>query len=143
MIARTHKAVWFVGLALYVGGCSDGAQEPTGPALATTASHYVTISGPTVVKQPSGQWHSYHAATDLLYPSFIWYTRSCNTITVASCTTTWLDSGVRGPDYGTGLSATCPRDQGKSFQLKVVATGFASGPVEDTHVTTRCNQTPI
>jgi hypothetical protein len=121
-------------VALLQTGCSA---EPTetesadpGAVATSTQAVILTVSGKDSIINTGD--YKFHANWEGLYPQVLWYTRSCSTLTVASCTGTWnrvLDvahvEGSTGWDLTRHLVWDCGASGKKSFQNKVVASGFA------------------
>jgi hypothetical protein len=119
-------------IALLQTGCTT---EPTsadtaviphdgGPAFVNTLS----VFGPDSITATGN--YRYTAYWSVVYPQLFWYTRTCSTLTVASCTGTWaqaLDVSYDGSGHYNltrHLIKDCTGGGTKSFQNKVVGSGF-------------------
>lgn len=111
--------------------CSNDSTSPQNedrPVLATT-SVVLTVGGPAEIIR-SGNY-TYGARLGANYARFAFFTRSCPTLTVATCTAPWsVATGIAVIDPYTRemtryLTYTCALKAPKSFQVKVVASGFA------------------
>jgi hypothetical protein len=151
----------FAGLIVLVGtlallqtGCSneptasETAEPGAGIATSTTSGVVLTVSGKDSIFSTAN--YTYHANWEGLYPQLLWYTRTCATLTVASCTGTWLRAldvshieGSTGWDLTRHLVYDCSGGGTKSFQNKVVASGFGQ-PAQTVYKTTKlCGQSPF
>jgi hypothetical protein len=110
--------------------CSDGPTSPQNeerPVLSTAV--LLTVGGPAEIIR-SGNY-TYGARLGANYASFAFYTRSCPTLTVATCTSPWsVATGIAVIDPYTRqmtryLTYTCALKAPKSFQVRVTASGFA------------------
>ena len=133
-------------LAAVQSACSN---DPTSenvdrPSLASSA--VLTVGGPDSI-YVSGTY-TYGAHFGALYASFGWWTRSCSTLTVASCTSAWNQAAdVITVDQWTtqirrSLSYSCAPKAVKSFQVKVTASGFGQPPQTAYKVTKLCGSNP-
>ncbi|HEY0739009.1 MAG TPA: hypothetical protein VGD69_29085 [Herpetosiphonaceae bacterium] len=87
----------------------------------------LTLSGPTSITANGN--YTYGASFYVPYARFVWYSRTCSTATVASCTATWnLTSGTMTSDYTSQytryLTRDCSGNGTRSFQVRVDASGF-------------------
>jgi len=128
-------------VAAALAGCAD---PPTMPARVQEAgprftdSWSVTISGPDAVDR-SGSYTYYASTYALVSPTFKWSVRTCPTTDVGSCTSSWTIWPWTSANYFTTyLSVDCFHDAPRAFQISVVAKGWASPEVSDTHVTVLC-----
>jgi hypothetical protein len=135
---------------LLIIGCSseptaapdDPAARGAAPVFATTTTS-PTLSGPLIVTGPTGGY-SYDANWSAPYVNYFWYVWSCNTLTVASCATTW--SRVQATTifdpywqrYTRTITADCTLSGQKSFQMRVDFTAFGQQPATRYVVTKRC-----
>lgn len=148
----------FAGLIVLVGtlallqtGCSadptasETAEPAAGIATSTASGVVLTVSGKDSIFATAN--YTFHATWNALYPQLTWYTRSCSTLTVASCTSTW----VRAQDVSHLAGSTdwyitrqlvydCSGGGTKSFQSKVVASGYAQGAQTVYKTTKLCGQ---
>ncbi len=132
-------------LTLAIAGLTAGcADAPTAPARASSADpsythgYYVTISGPSVIYS-SGSYTFYASTHALVSPTFQWSVRTCPSANVGTCTSPWTIWPSTSADYfTTQLSPDCSGDGQKVFQISVVAKGWYSPQVTDTHVTALC-----
>lgn len=130
-MARRLFALALAALLLSVGVVARPAQ----------AAVTLTLGGPDAITQ-SGNY-TYSAYFGAPYPQFLWYKRTCATATVASCTATWTqvtsgidNSQVYRSNYTTYLTRDCTGGGTRSFQVKVVASGFGQ-PAQTKYKATR------
>lgn len=136
----------FAGLIVLVGtlallqtGCSadptasETAEPAAGIAKSTASGPVFTLTGPDSIYTTGN--YTYRVYWEGLYPTVLWYTRSCATLTVASCTGAWLQAGdvSHVPNslewkLTRPLVYDCTGGGTKSFQNKAVASGFGQAP---------------
>ena len=151
---RTHSTQ--LGRALCIGlaaalqlSCSS---EPTANDPEPSFSHgpnHLTISGPAEITSFSAGSYTYQAYMDGVYVSwgvYPWATRSCPTLTVASCTTAWTPrQGSVIQQNWNKLTVTigardCTGGGTKSFQVRAQASAFGQGTVTTYKVTKMCGK---
>jgi hypothetical protein len=107
----------------------------------------LTVGGPDSI-YASGTY-TYGAHFGAPYAWFAWWTRSCSTLTVASCTSTWNQAAdvARLDDWRTQirrfLTYSCAPKAAKSFQVKVTAGGFGQPAQTKYKVTKLCGSNPL
>ena len=125
--------------------CSnDPTSEEIDPA-SLASGITLSVGGPDSIHVTGT--YTYGARFGGSYVWFNWWTRSCPTLTVASCTTTWIQaSNITYPDAWSSqitqfLRFSClPANQ--SFQVKVTAGSFGQPPQTGYKVTKLCGSNP-
>jgi hypothetical protein len=130
-------------LVVLQSGC---ATEPTSteaavkPQTATASGFTLSVYGPDSI-YVSGKY-TYTAYWNAPYPHVVWYDRFCSTLTVGSCSTTWIqvtgfsDDGSGHYSYTKALTRDCTGGGTKSYQTKVIASGFGV-PAQTAYKTTK------
>jgi hypothetical protein len=151
----------FAGLIVLVGtvallqtGCSadptasETAEPAAGISTSTASGPVFTVNGPAEI--PATGYYTYGAYWEGLYPQVIWYTRTCATLTVDSCTGAWnlaLDvthtDGTLWWNLTRRLVYDCGGAGKKTFQNKVVASGFGQPARTLYKVTKLCGSQPL
>ncbi|HEY0640028.1 MAG TPA: hypothetical protein VGD67_20510 [Pseudonocardiaceae bacterium] len=120
-----------------------GALAMAGPGTASAAG--LTLSGPSVVTANGN--YTYRADLHAFYQHYQWHTRTCPTTSVTACAATWQYARTAsvevGPDsYTRFLSRDCTGGGTRSFQVRVVASGFNT-PAETAYLATRLCYDPL
>lgn len=145
--ARRLAAVLALSGALTLqSACSNDPTSENGdqPSFATTST--LTLGGPESI-HVSGRY-TYGAYFLVPYATFSWWTRTCNTLTVATCAASWVPAAdvVKIDSYRTqitrSLTYNCGFKAPKSFQVKVTGGGFGVIPQTVYKVTNLCGTNP-
>lgn len=140
-------------IALLQTGCSteptaNETAEPTARPSASTASGFtLVVGGPDSIWTTA--YYNFGAHWSAPYPTLIWYTRSCATLKVATCAGAWnlaADVSYDGSATWTltrRLVYDCSGGGTKSFQNKVVASGFGVPAQTVYKITKLCGQNPV
>ena len=144
--SRLAAVLALSGALAFQSACSN---EPTSdveaPSFAT--GPVLTVGGPDSIYK-SGNY-TYGAHFGVPYAGFGWYTRYCTTFTVASCTAPWVQAvGASMPDPWRSLltrylTYTCAVKANKTFQVKVIGTGFGQPAQTAYRVTKLCGTNPL
>lgn len=120
--------------ALGIAGCSERSlptepvEEPKLESTTAKTSHwYATVGGPSVIG--ANGVYTWNAVTNVLSPSYVWYSRFCNTLSATSCTTAFSQAGSYSYTYSRNMTRDCSAGGTRSFQLRVVVTGWYSANV--------------
>lgn len=137
----TKAAFLVASLALLLGISAMPTHASTArvPEDVGTTEATLSLSGPASITT-SGNY-TYRASLYAPYASFTWYSRTCATSTVASCTATWnLTSGTSTSEYTSQytryLSPDCSGGGTRSFQVRVDARAFGQ-PTQTKYVVTK------
>lgn len=107
----------------------------------------LTVGGPSSITVTGNYTYGAHFAVP--YAWFNWWTRTCNTATVASCTSAWLGAAnvAQIDPWTTQLTKrliyNCGFKAPVSHQVKVTAGGFGVPPQTAYKVTLLCGEGPL
>jgi hypothetical protein len=129
---------------LGIAGCSERslptepAEEPKLEGVTAKTSHwYATVGGPSVIG--ANGVYTWYAGTNVFSPSYVWYSRFCNTLSATACTGTFFQAGSYSSSYSRNMTRDCSAGGTRSFQLRVVVTGWYSAhETSPTHVFRLC-----
>jgi hypothetical protein len=118
------------------------------------------LYGPSSISQTGN--YTYTASYVAPYAYFQWATRNCETATVETCTTTWIQAwGVPVDQFTQTLTVhlvyTCPPGEAApakgmgpmrptptyTFQVRVIASAFGQPPFTSYQVTNLCGSQPL
>lgn len=117
----------------------DPPSLATGPVLSVGGPDSIYVSGT----------YTYGAYFGAPYAWFAWWTRSCPTLSLTSCTATWnqvADASMPDPwrsQIRRFLTYSCTPTTTKSFQVKVTAGGFGQPAQTKFKVTKLCGSNPL
>ena len=141
-------SVILAGALSVQSACSGDPVSPGSAEKPSFASGFVlTVGGPSSITATGT--YTYGAHFGAPYARFSWWTRTCTTATVASCTTAWLGAAdvVQLDPWRTQirrrLTYNCGFKAPVSFQVKVTASGFGVPAQTGYKVTQLCGVGPL
>jgi hypothetical protein len=146
ILSRKLAIVLALSGALAVqSACSNEPTSETEDRPSLAAGPVLSLGGPDSIYITGN--YTYGARLGANYAKFTWWTRSCSTLTVASCTTGWsiAPDFAKIDPYTTQLTRRLTYScspLGKSYQVKVTASGFNVGPQTAYKATKLCGSNP-